>query len=156
MVARPERATAGIRMVTPFRGMFAVRDTLMAELFDRLDKTGVDYGPIFFRLHVVDMAGDMDIEVGAVTAEPIAGDDRMRPGVLPAGSYATLIYINHGRQANGLLIDWVRAQGLPFDVETGPAGDEFACRYEAYLTDPRTERLKKRWHTELAIRLAGD
>jgi hypothetical protein len=151
---RPERATAGIRTVTPFRGMFAVRDTLMTQLYDRLDRTGVEFGPVFFRLHVVDMAGDMDIEVGAVTAKPIAGDDRMRPGVLPAGRYATLTYINHGRQANGLLIDWVRAQGLPFDVVTGPAGDEFACRYEAYLTDPRTERLKKRWHTELAIRLA--
>jgi hypothetical protein len=35
-------------------------------------------------------------------------------------------------------------------------GDRFACRYEAYLTDPRTERMKTRWQIELAIRLADD
>jgi effector-binding domain-containing protein len=154
VVTRPERATAGIRTVTPFRGMFAVRDRLMAELYDRLDASGVGFGPVFFRLHVVDMDGDMDIEVGAVTDQPFTGDDRVRPGVLPAGRYATLVYLNHGRRANGLLIDWVNAEGLAFDRVTGPAGDEFACRYEAYLTDPRTERMKTKWQTELAIRLA--
>jgi hypothetical protein len=154
VVTRPERATAGIRTVTRFRGMLAVRDQLLAELYERLDRTGAAYGPAFLRLHVVDMNGDMDLEVGAVTDKPIAGDDRLRPDVLPAGRYATLTYVNHARRANGLLIDWVRAQGLPFDVLTGPAGDEFACRYEMYLTDPRTERMKTKWKIELSIRLA--
>jgi hypothetical protein len=154
VATRPERVTAGIRTVTPFRGMLAARDRLMAELYQRLDRMGADYGPLFLRLHVVDMAGDMDLEVGALTDKPIVGDDRVRPGVLPAGRYATLTYVNHARRANGLLIDWVRAQGLPFDVVTGPAGDEFACRYEMYLTDPRTERMKTKWRVELAIRLA--
>ncbi|WP_051809440.1 GyrI-like domain-containing protein [Actinoplanes subtropicus] len=155
VVTWPERATAGIRTVTPFRGMLAVRDKLMAELYQRLDDSGIRYGPVFLRLHVVDMDGDMDLEVGAITDQPFAGDDRVRPGALPAGRYAALTYVNHARRANGLLIDWVRAEGLPFDVVTGPAGDAFACRYEAYLTDPRTERRKTRWQIELAIRL-GD
>ncbi|WP_436761819.1 hypothetical protein [Streptosporangium sp. V21-05] len=35
-----------------------------------------------------------------------------------------------------------------------PAGDRFGCRYEAYLTDPRSGRMKTRWRVELAIRLA--
>jgi effector-binding domain-containing protein len=160
VVTRPERATAGIRIVTPFRGMLAARDKLLAELYERLDRTDVDYGPVFLRLHVVDMDGDMDLEVGAilhkpVTGQPFAGDDRVKPSVLPAGRYATLTYVNHARRANGHLIDWVRAQGLPFDVATGPAGDAFGCRYEAYLTDPRTERMKTKWQIELAIRLAA-
>jgi effector-binding domain-containing protein len=153
VVTKPERPTAGIRTVTPFRGMFAVRDKLMADLFERLDAAGVGYGPVFFRLHVVDMDGDMDIEVGAVTETPVAGDERVRPGVLPAGRYAALTYVNHGRRANGTLIDWANAEGLTFDRVTGPRGDEFGCRYEAYLTDPRTERMKTRWQIELAIRL---
>src|SRR5262249_30344669 len=96
---------------------------------------------------------DMDLEVGAVIEEPYAGDDRVRPGVLPAGRYATVTYANHARRANRLLIEWVRAEGLPFDVVTGPAGDEVGCRYEASLTDPRTERMKTKWHVELSIRL---
>ncbi|MEU8663476.1 GyrI-like domain-containing protein [Actinoplanes philippinensis] len=140
VVTKPERLTAGIRTVTAFRGMFAVRDKLMDELFERLDDWGVDFGPVFFRLHVVNMQGAMDVEVGAVTAEPVRGDDRIRPGILPAGRYAALTYVNHGRRANGTLIDWARDRGLSFDCAEDPGGDAFACRYEAYLTDPRTER----------------
>jgi len=154
VVTKAERSTVGIRTVTPFRGMFAVRDMLMQELFERLDTWGVDVGPTFFRLHVVDMEGNMDVEVGTVLSRPVTGDERVRPGVLPAGRYAALTYVNHGRRANGTLIDWARAEGLAFDVEAGEGGDHFACRYEMYLTDARTERMKTRWQIELAIRLA--
>jgi len=154
VAVRPDRHSAGIRVVTPFRGMFAVRDALMAELYAWLGKQDVDFGHTFFRLHVVDMAGAMDVEVGVVTDKPVEGDDRVRAGVLPAGRYATLTYVNHGRRANRTLLEWVRQQGLPLDCVEDPAGDRFACRYEAYLTDPRTEPMKTRWRIELAIRLA--
>ncbi len=42
-------------------------------------------GRRFLRYHVIDMAGEMDIEVGAPVATPLPGDDRVRPGLLPAG-----------------------------------------------------------------------
>ncbi|MCY1140916.1 GyrI-like domain-containing protein [Actinoplanes sp. Pm04-4] len=155
MEAKPERHTAGIRVVTPFRGMFAVRDQLMDELYTWLDARGLTYGPTFFRLHVVAMEADMDIEVGVVLDKPVDGDTRVIRGILPAGDYAFLKYVNHGRRANGTLIDWIRAQNLPMDVVENPAGDRFACRYEAYLTDPRSERMKTKWQIELAIRLQG-
>lgn len=74
--------------------------------------------------------------------------------MLPAGRYATLVYVNHGRRANGALLDWMAAEGLTADRSDDPAGDRFGGRYEAYLTDPRTERMKTRWQIELAIRLA--
>ena len=149
VVALPERHYAGIRTVTPFKGMFAVRDQLMKELHARyLD------GLTFFRLHVIDMAGAMDVEVGVVTDGPVEADGRIRPGVLPAGSYAAMTYVGHGRRANGTLLDWIRARDLAMDVAESPAGDRFGCRYEAYLTDPRTERMKTRWQVELAVRLA--
>ncbi|MEU4242712.1 GyrI-like domain-containing protein [Actinoplanes sp. NPDC026619] len=146
VVAEPERRCVGIRVVTPFRGMFAVRDELMKELYAYA-------GLMFFRLHVVDMDGPMEIEAGVVTDEPPAGG-RVRAGVLPAGRYATMTYVGHGRRANGTLIDWIRANDLAMDVAEDPAGDRFGCRYEAYLTDPRTERMKTRWQIGLAIRLA--
>ena len=95
----------------------------------------------------------MDIEVGALVAEPVAGGGRIRAGVLPGGRYAALTYVNHGRRANGTLLDWIRAKGLAMDVTETPAGDQFGCRYEAYLTDQRTERMKTRWRIELAVRL---
>ncbi|GIH76058.1 GyrI-like domain-containing protein [Planobispora longispora] len=156
VVVKPDRHCAGIRVVTPFRGMFAVRDRLMDELYGRLDERGVDFGPTFFRLHVIDMAGSMDVEVGVVTDGPVEGDGRVLPGVLPSGRYATLTYVNHGRRANRTLIEWARERDLAFDCVENPAGDRFGCRYEAYLTDPRSERMKTRWRVELAIRLADE
>jgi effector-binding domain-containing protein len=154
VVTHPSRYGLGLRTVTPFRGMFAVRDSLMASLYAWFDERGLAAGTVYFRLHVIDMDGPMDIEVGILTDAPSAGDSRVHPTVLPAGRYATLIYVNHGRRANGMLLDWVAAEGLRPDRADDPAGDRFGCRYEAYLTDPRTERMKTRWQIELAIRLA--
>jgi effector-binding domain-containing protein len=157
IVAKPETPYVGIRLVTPFRGMFAVRDNLMAELYEWLGKRDVaEVGSTFFRLHVIDMDGPMDVEVGAITKEALAGDDRVRAGTLPAGRYASVTYVNHGRRANHLLVTWIRDNGHTADRWDEPAGDHFACRYEAYLTDPRTERMKTRWRIELNIRLAGE
>ena len=78
IVDRPRVATIGIRLVTPFRGMLAVRDGLMQEIRSWSDTHRVDLGPLFMRLHVVDMAGDMDIEVGAVADVPPLPDGRIR------------------------------------------------------------------------------
>ena len=153
-VVQPDRHCVGIRVVTPFRGMFAVRDQLMEEVYHWVDEQAVAYGHTFFRLHVVDMEGPMDVEVGVITDEAVPGQGRIRAGVLPAGRYAALTYVNHGRRANGMLRDWIQEQGLTMDCAPSPAGERFGCRYEAYLTDPRSERMKTRWRTELAIRLA--
>jgi effector-binding domain-containing protein len=152
---RPEKAYVGIRVVTPFRGMLRARDELLAELYKWL--TSHDFepaGPFFLRLHVIDMEGPMDLEVGVVTTRELGGDDRVRPGVLPAGGYATLTYVDHARRANKALIDWARENGVAFDRWDEPGGDAFACRYEAYITDPRREPRKTKWEVELNIRVA--
>lgn len=155
VVEKPDTSYAGIRLVTPFRGMLAVRDRLMADLYGWLDERGlVDVGSTFLRLHVIDMAGAMDIEVGVATTASVDGDDRVRPGTLPAGRYASLTYVNHARRANQLLLNWVRDNSLAADRSSEPAGDRFRCRYEAYLTDPRSEPMKTKWRVELNIRLA--
>ena len=147
---RPEKACLGIRVVTPFRGMLRVRDELLAELYPWLAGRGIEpAGPFFLRLHVIDMEGLMDLEVGVVTAPGLEGDDRVRPGVLPAGGYATLTYVDHARRANKALIEWARDNGVAVDRWDAPGGDAFACRYEAYVTDPRTEPRKTKWKVEL-------
>lgn len=151
---RGEMSTVGIRTIAPFRGMLATRDRLLAELVSWLDQHDVSVsGSFFLRLHVVDMSGPMDIEVG-VTEVQHHGDDRVRPVVLPAGRYATLTYRNHSLRANGALLDWVQAQGHTLDREPIAAGERFGCRTETYLTDPRSDPRKTRWSVQLAIRLA--
>ena len=153
IVHRPCAVTVGIRVVTPFRGMLAVRDALMREIRSWLDHHQVDSGPLFMRLHVVDMAGDMDLEVGAI-ADGDPRDSRLRRGELPAGRYATLTYVDHAYRANAHLIDWARSSGIAFDHQATAAGDAFTCRYEAYLSDERQEKRKTRWRVQLNFKLA--
>jgi hypothetical protein len=153
---RPAIPYVGIRVVTPFRGMLAARDRLLAEARAGIKEAGivtVGYG--FLRLHVIDMDGPMDLEAGYFTAGPAQTDHpRLRPGSMAAGSYATMRYQDHARRANRALQDWARDNGLVLDRRTVSEGDEFACRYEAFWTDPAVEPRKTRWAVELAILLA--
>jgi hypothetical protein len=153
---RPAIPYVGIRVITPFRGMLAVRDNLLAEA-----RTGITEAEIktlgygFLRLHVIDMDGPMDLEVGYFTAGPAhAEHPRLRPGSMPAGRYATMKYQDHARRANQALQDWARDNDLVLDRRTVSEGDEFACRYEAFWTDPVVEPRKTRRTVELAILLA--
>jgi len=152
---RPEQHYLGIRTITPFRGMLGTRDTLLADLTTWLRNQHLeDVGPFFLRLHVIDMSGPMDLEVGVITPTPLPGDNHVKPSVLPAGPYATLTYRNHALRANRALIDWATTQSIPFDRRNAPEGDHFTCRYEAYRTDPRQEPRKTKWTVELNIRTA--
>ena len=153
--ARPLTHTLGIRETVPFRTMLSNRDRLLAELIRWLQEKDIESdGPFFLRLHVVDMAGLMDIEVGIVDATGVAQPDaRVRPGVLPAGRYAVLDYRASSLGANRMLHQWVSDHELAYDSHQTPEGEAFAARCELYLTDPRTERRKTRWLVELAFLL---
>ena len=156
----PERPTLGIRLVTPFRGMLAVRDALIAELSEWMATRGVEAaGPFFLRLHTVDMSADMDIEVGVLdTIDGADGSDgsdgsdgRVRAGAVPAGDYALLAYRGSSLQANRMLLAWAPEQGRRFDADL--ASGAWAGRLEILKTDPRTEPRKTRWTIELAFLL---
>ena len=154
---RPEKPYLWIRTQTPFKGMFKVIDKLFKELFAWVKRHGVEpAGPPFLRYHVIDMAGEMDIEVGILVRPGQAGDERVTPGVLPAGRYASLTYTGSGLTGNKTLIEWARANGLGWDRWDDERGDGFRSRYEAYLTDPKVEPRKTKWEVEVAIKLADD
>jgi len=153
---RPAIPYVGIRVITPFRRMLAARDRLLAEARAGIKEAGIEtvgYG--FLRLHVIDMDGPMDLEAGYFTAETAhLVHPRLRSGSMAAGSYATMKYQDHARRANQALQDWARDNGLVLDRRTVPEGDEFACRYEAFWSDPAVEPRKTRWAVELSILLA--
>jgi hypothetical protein len=153
---RPAIPYVGIRITTPFRGMLAVRDRLLAETRAGIKEAEIEtigYG--FLRLHVIDMGGPMDLEAGIFTAGPAhAVRPRLRSGSMPAGRYVTMKYRDHAHRANQALQDWSRDNNLVLDRRSVPEGDEFACRYEAFWTDPAVEPRKTRWTVELSILLA--
>jgi effector-binding domain-containing protein len=114
-------------------------------------------GP-FIRYHVINMEEKMDIEMCWPVAQPLSGNERIRPGVLPAGRYASLIYtgIMNGLEGNGVLIRWGIEKGLKWDSWPVENGEAFASRFELERTDPADEPDMAKWEIEVAIRLADD
>jgi effector-binding domain-containing protein len=151
---RTARQYVGLRIITPFRGMFAQTDKLFKELRQWVNTQGLaDQGPYFLRYHVIDMKGLMDVEAGFVVTSQQAGDERVKSGVLPAGRYAHLTYSRYALRGNQALLIWMKEKKLEVDREDTSKGEVFGCRYEAYLTDYRTEPRKSKWQVDLAIRL---
>jgi effector-binding domain-containing protein len=108
------------------------------------------------RYHVIDMAGEMDVEVGVPVADA-QGDQRAVAGTLPAGRYASLVYSGvDGVEGNKALIDWAAANNISWDRWDDPCGDAFRSRVEYFLTDPDAEPDQAKWETEVAIRLADE
>ena len=151
---RPARHSVGLRIITPFEGMFAQTDKLFKALRQWVNAQDLaDQGPYFLRYHVIDMNGLMDVEAGFVVTTQQIRDERVNSGVLPAGRYAHLTYSRYALRGNQALLIWMKEQQLEADREDTSKGDAFGCRCEAYLTDYRTEPRKKNWQVDLAIRL---
>jgi hypothetical protein len=102
------------------------------------------------------MKGEMDLEYGISIPAALPGSGRVQAAVLPAGRYVSLIYTGGGYQGNKALIEGARAQNLVFDRWDTEKGDNFRCRCETFLTDPKIEPRKTKWDIEVAIRLADE
>jgi effector-binding domain-containing protein len=156
---RTEQPYMGIRTQVPMRQFKKVIPQFLDELFAWLGKQGVEpAGAPFMRYHVINMAGNMDVELGVPVASALPGNDRIAASSLPAGRYASLIYTGNtnGVAGNKALLDWGAQQGLVWDNWATDAGDAFGARYESYLTDPADEPNQAKWETEVAIRLADE
>ena len=154
---RAEQRSVGIRTQSSIDELPTVIPATLGELYAWMDQRGIAWaGAPFLRFHVIDMAAQMQIELGVPVASEVAGDGRVTPGVLPAGRYASLIYTGamNAFEGNKTLIEWAKEQGLEWDRWDDPQGDAFASRYESYLTNPEEEPDMAKWETEVAIKLA--
>lgn len=138
----------------------AVADRAFPELFGWLGARGIEPdGAPFIKYNVIDMANELELEFGVPTKTPVAGDESVRSGTLPAGRYASLVYrgpYDNLYDANAVLIGWAKERGIRWDVRETPEGDRFGCRLEIYMTDPNEEPDPKKWETQIAIRLADE
>jgi effector-binding domain-containing protein len=152
---RKDQPYMGIRVQTPFKGMGKVVEKTFKELNKWAEQNGLEpAAPPFLRYHVIDMEGEMDIEVGFPVTSPMPADGRVKPGTLPAGRYASLVYVGNGYTGNKTLVEWIRDNGHVSDAWNDPKGHAFRSRYESYLTDPKTEPRKTKWEIEVAFKLA--
>ena len=114
-------------------------------------------GAPFFRYNVIDMARELEIDVGVPVAAAVDGDGQVIPGLLPAGRYAALMHVGPPgelAEATGALLDWAAGQGLSWDMSPDEAGERWGSRLEIYLTDPSQEPDMSKWQTQLAFKLA--
>ena len=157
IVDRQARSYLGIRLQTPFNGMFALVTKALKEMRKwSKERSLADEGPYFVRYYHCDMKDNMDVEVGLLTESGHAGQGRIQPGSLPKGRYATLIYRGNGLRGNQALMKWAVENGARFDPLVPGAVESYVCRYEAYLTDYRIEPRKLLWDVELSIKIADD
>ena len=153
----PQRAAqpyAGIRTVVTMTSLPAALDTAFPQLFAWLGANGITpAGPPFIRYHVIDMDGELDIEVGIPVNGSVQGDTRVRAGELPAGQYVTLRHVGpyDGLVAsNAELLRWAGQHGVALDMWETDRGEAWRGRVEHYLTDPSAEPDAAKWETEVA------
>ena len=133
-------------------------DTGFPELLGWLGEHGIaPSGPPFIRYHVIDMAAELEIEIGApvAAAAPVSG--RIQAGELPGGRYVTLVHTGPYDglvAANGALQDWARQQGIALESSDGER--RFRGRVEFYPTDPGQEPDTAKWAVEIAYLISED
>src|SRR4029077_4346152 len=85
-------------------------------------------GPPFWKYNVIDMAGEMEVEVGVPTGKEVSGDELVLPHVLPAGRYVFARHVGHPdtlEEATRVLLEWGEAQGITWDITSTDAGDRW-------------------------------
>jgi len=82
------------RIDTELKGEIALDDSgkieRLLEYGERLAER-IDWAP-FIRYHVIDIAAQMDVELGVPLASALSGDERVSAGIIPAGGYASPVY----------------------------------------------------------------
>lgn len=153
LVHRDKLPYMAIRTTVTMRGMATVFPETMPKLAQWLEAHKVKpVGPEFMRFIKVDMERGLDIEIGLPVAKTVAGDKLVKPGVLPAGQYVSLIYLGDysGLVApNERLQEWAKTKGLTWKMNKTKTGEEWAGRVEFYHTDPRKEPDTSKWETEI-------
>lgn len=148
--------TIGIRKRIPSKTIASAIPKFLKQTEKYLSIKGIQIsGAPFFRFHSINMGTEYDLEVGFLCKSKLKSDGEFVSNTLPEGRYATLKYAgkNRGYQGNKVLIEWARSNQHVMDRWDTDLGDTFACRYEVYLTDIKTEPDHKKWAKEVAIKL---
>src|SRR3954470_17740733 len=154
---RPAQPYVAMRTQVTMQDLGPVIPQLLGEVFGWLGQQGVSPdGPPFVRFLVIDMAAQLDIEVGVPVAAAVAAEGRVVAGEFPAGRYATLIYtgVQNAIPANAALQEWAAAQGIAWQKWPTDKGDAWEARLESFLTGPEDDPDPATWRTEVAYLVA--
>lgn len=157
LTERPEQPYVAIKVRVPMNKLGEVVPPLNGAVFGWIaENGGRPSGAPFWKYNVIDMEGELEIEAGVAVVQPMTASGRVLTGVLPGGSYASLLHTGHPQElvdATGALLDWAAGRGLAWDVSDAEDGERWAARLELYRTDPDVEPDMTKWETELAFRI---
>lgn len=129
---------------------------LMGEAAGYCESAGLgDFGPAVMKYDVIDMPR-LDMQFGFITPSTVAGNGRVKPGVLPSGRYVTLTYLGHYdnlERVTGTVIGWAREQGIEWDSTPTATGERFVSRFEIYPNGPMDEPDPEKWETQIWIKV---
>jgi effector-binding domain-containing protein len=156
LVDRPAQPTAAIHASAPAHQLAGVIDRSFRTLSAWLSGRGLEpAGGPYVRYLLIDMGGELELELGVPVAAPVRAAGDVLAGTLPAGRYAVVVHEGHYaglREATALLLQSAQGLGVAWDTAPSPRGDRFAARLETYFTDPAKEPDPARWRTEIAIK----
>lgn len=135
-------------------GFGDVIESSLPAVLSYLASVGVEpTGPPLVIYRVIDMDGDLQIEVGWPVPSEVPSGDGVTSGTLPAGRYVVGTYVGPYDgllDANTELQGWAEQQGLEWALD----GDRWLGRFESYLSDPQTEPDPSAWRTDILYLLA--
>jgi len=147
VITRAAQPYVAIFESVKMKDMGGVYPRLLPKVLDWLKQHHVQpAGPPFIRFLKVDMAKSLQIELGMPVAKAVRGSGNVKPGVIPAGKYVSLMWGGPDTVAgNAALQKWAKEQQLKFSR----MGDVWTSRVEFSLTDPAKEPDSKKWQTEI-------
>ena len=96
------------------------------------------------------MGKQLEVDVAIPVAAFVARDSRIVADFLPAGRYATVMFVgppDRLMQATADLLSWAEGRGIRWQMN----GPRWGGRVERYLSDPTEEPDMSKWRTELAF-----
>lgn len=125
-----------------------------------LQGQGVVHGPAIIRYLTTDMSTKLDLDVGFVLDQAIAGGDGVITAVLPAGQYATLMHIGPYKgkgiyKANVTMMEWANSNNIRWAIQGRDGVEWWDSRVEWYFSDPDVDPDPKKYKTELTFLLNG-
>lgn len=157
-INRAARQYVAITSCVPMTRIGSDLPPLIGEVFGWLAARDIPpSGAPFFKYNVIDMEGELEIEVGVSVASEVTGDERVRGGVLPAGRYATLHHIGHPStlvDATEALLTWARQSGLSWDTSDTDGSERWTARLEEYPVGPDDTPDMDKYEADLAFKLA--
>jgi effector-binding domain-containing protein len=153
---RKKQNCVAIRMAVPIPFGKYLQPT-WDEVYDWLKSKDIKpSSPALIRYLTTDMSKELDIDVGFTVDKAVKGNDRIIADFLPAGRYATLLYVGPYKgkgifKATVALLDWAKENKVKWDTSKKKGVEWWNGRAEFYFSDPATEKDPSKFKAELAF-----